>query len=105
MKIDYQYSGGFFYLELEYHQDTRELLPEVAQEICHLVESAQVFEIDPEKIAPTPQSLPDITLYQVSLADGSRQISFECDDVTAPVALRPLLARLRGLALDSRNIQ
>jgi hypothetical protein len=69
-----------------------------------LVENARVFEIDPLKITPAPKGLPDITLYQLSLSDGPKKISFQCNDITAPQSLRPLLARLRVLALKSRVI-
>jgi hypothetical protein len=103
MKIHYECSGGFINLQLEYHVDTADLNQELAEELLNLVKSSNVFDIRPGDIAPTSDGPPDVFYYQLSLSAPGKQISLSCNDVTAPVELRPLLARLQELALDQRR--
>lgn len=103
MRIHYECSGGFINLQLEYHVDTADLNQELAEELLKLVESSNVFDIQPSEVAPMSDGPPDVFFYQLSLSEGGKQISLSCNDVTAPVELRPLLARLQELALDQRR--
>lgn len=102
MKIHYKGSGGIINLQLEYHADTDELDQDLAEDLLDLVESANAFEIQPSDIAPTSDGPPDVFYYELQLSDPGRQISLTCNDVTAPVELRPLLARLQELAMEQR---
>jgi hypothetical protein len=103
MKIDFVSSGGFANLMLEYHDNTEELPAELGQELRDLVESAGVFDLQPEEVAPNQAGPPDVIQYQLSVMEGNRQTSITCNDVTAPPSLRPLLSRLRQLAIQQRR--
>ncbi|HEX6305140.1 MAG TPA: protealysin inhibitor emfourin [Anaerolineales bacterium] len=103
MKIDFESSGGFANLMLEYRANTEDLPAELGEELRDLVESAGVFDIRAEEVAPTQAGQPDVIQYQLSVTEGSRQTTITCNDVTAPPSLRPLLSRLRELAIQQRR--
>lgn len=103
MRIHYESAGGFINLNLEYHVDTAELNQDLAEELMNLVETSKVFSINPSDVAPKSNGPPDVIFYQLSISDEGRQISLSCNDVTAPIELRPLLARLQELAMDQRR--
>jgi len=81
MHIDYECSGGYANIRLEYHTNTDELPQEVANELLSLVE----------------------TSYRLSLYEGTWKKSLYLNDVTAPATLQPLLARLQELAWEQRR--
>lgn len=103
MQIDFESSGGYANLRLTYRADTNELPQELAEELLSLVENSSVFQLQQSEVAPKSAGPPDVFLYQLSLHEGSRQISLSFNDVTAPASLRPLLARLRQLAIEQRR--
>lgn len=100
MRIDFEFSGGYANLRFEYHANTDELPEEVAKELLGLVESSGIFEIQQSEVATTSAGPPDVFFYRLSLYDAGRRISLSFNDVTAPVALHPLLALLRKLAIE-----
>jgi hypothetical protein len=103
MRIDFECSGGYVPLHLTYHADTDDLPQVLAEELLELVESSGVFDLQPSEVAPTSTGPPDVILYQLSVSDGGRKTSLSVNDVTAPAELRPLLGRLRQLALEQRR--
>lgn len=103
MRIDFESSGGYVGLQLAYHVDTAGLPPELAGELHELVEQSGVFNLDAQEMQPSGDGPPDVLTYQLSVAEGGRRVSLTCNDVTAPPALQPLLARLRQLALQQKK--
>ncbi len=99
MRIDFECSGGYAGLQLEYHVDTDELPQELAEKLLSLVERAAVFDLQPEKVAPEIPDIPDVLSYRLTLHEGDRMISLSLNDITAPDSLRPLLSFLHELAL------
>lgn len=103
MQIDFESSGGYANLRLTYRGNTDELPQELAEELLRLVENSSVFQLQQSEVAPKSAGPPDVFFYRLSLHEGSRQISLSFNDFTAPVSLRPLLARLRQLAIEQRQ--
>ncbi len=99
MHIDFTCSGGFANLRLTYHGDSNELPQDVAEEFSRLVESSGFFDTKQTDLASNSTRYPDVFNYRVSLSDSQRHNSLSCNDVTAPVSLRPLLSFLQKLAL------
>jgi hypothetical protein len=104
MQIDFGSSGGVANIELTYQADTNTLPPEQARELERLVESAGVFDLDQDDAnLRVAVGRADVITYRLSLNDGNRQTTLWLNDVTAPASVRPLLAELRRLALESRR--
>lgn len=100
MHIVFRSSGGFVPLELAYSVDTEQLPDDRARELADLVAQADVWDL--AQPGPTPGAM-DATSYWLRVQDGARVRQLEVDDASAPAPLRPLLARLRGLALEERR--
>ena len=100
MRIDFEGSGGFAGLRMAYHADTDNLPQETAAELLALVESSGVRHLQQSDLASPQTGPPDVFSYRLSLSEGGEGKSLSFNDVTAPPALRPLLALLRKLALD-----
>lgn len=100
MRIDFECSGGYANLRLDYRGDTDDLPRELAEELLRLVESSRFFELQQSDISPTSTGPPDVFSYRLSLLEGTRQKSLSFTDVTASPSLHPLLALLRKLALN-----
>lgn len=99
MRIDFKCSGGFANLRLNYLAETDDIPTELAQELQGLVTQANFFDIEANQ-ATRGFSPPDVFSYQIYLSDGGKQKVLNCNDVTAPKSLRPLLKRLRKLAME-----
>ena len=102
MRIDFECSGGFANLRLAYRADTDTLSQELAGELAQLVNSSGFFELDQASLASKAAGPPDVFFYRLSISAGNRQQTLSFNDVTAPVALHPLLALLRRLAVDQK---
>lgn len=102
MRIDFECSGGYANLELAYRVETTELPPELASELESAVEGSCLLDLDEQALAPGPSRFPDAISYRLFVQDGDRSRTAAVDDITAPEALRTLLARLRQLALQQR---
>jgi hypothetical protein len=104
MQIDFASSGGVSNQELVFVADTATLPEQQAKELERLIESSKVFEIEQSDANPgVTVGRADVITYRVSLSDGERQTTLWLNDVTAPVAMRPLLAFLQDLALERKN--
>mgnify|MGYP003575593418 FL=1 len=104
MQIDFASSGGVSNQELMFVADTAAMSEREAKEVERLIESSGVFEIEQSDVNPNVTiGRADVITYRISLTDGERQNTLWMNDVTAPVALRPLLAFLQELALKHKN--
>jgi hypothetical protein len=104
MQIDFASSGGFANLELAYRAETNTLSEEQAKELESLVESSGVFDLQQSEVTPeVTVGRADIISYRIFVSDGSRQNTLWLNDITAPASVRPLLARLRKLALEQKR--
>jgi hypothetical protein len=104
VRIDFEMSGGYGGLfaaqPLRLQLDTEELPAAVRDELATLVddsgllqaENTRTFERGPQR---------DALQYRVTISDGQAK-SFALDDATAPVAARPLLERLKSMAIEKR---
>lgn len=99
MRINFECSGGYVGLNLKYQVDTNELPPKLADELLKLVESSNVFNLQPSEVAPKEAGPPDVFSYRLTLYSGDKKISLSLNDITAPDSLRPLLSFLQELAL------
>ncbi len=104
MQIDFASSGGVSNRELVFVADTAMMSEQEAKEVERLIESSGVFEIEQNDVNPNVTiGRADVITYRISLTDGERQTTLWLNDVTAPVALRPLVAFLQDLALKHKN--
>jgi hypothetical protein len=100
MRIDFRSTGGFVPLDLAYSADTEQLPPDLARELTELVERADLWAAaEPPARGPAP----DAAGYWLRVRDGGRMRELTVDDASAPAALRPLLGRLRRLAVEQRG--
>ena len=100
MRIDFRSSGGFVPLELQYSVDTEQLTEDRARELTDLVAQADVWGVPEQASVPAP---PDASSYWLRVLDGQRVRQLAVNDANAPASLRPLLTRLRRLALEQRG--
>ncbi len=104
MQIDFASSGGVSNRELVFVADTSTMSEREAKEVERLIESSGIFEIEQNDVNPNVTiGRADVITYRISLTDGERQNTLWMNDVTAPVALRPLLTFLQELALKQKN--
>jgi len=104
MQIDFSSSGGVTNQELAFVADTVTMSEREAKEVERLVESSGVFEMEQSDVNPSVTvGRADVITYRISLSDGKRQTTLWLNDVTAPVAVRPLLAYLQDLALHQKK--
>jgi hypothetical protein len=104
MQIDFASSGGFANLQLNYQIDSSSLPEEQSKELESLVESSGVFNLKQDDVnSNTAIGRADVITYRLTLSDGSRQTTLWMNDVTAPASVRPLLAHLRKLAVESKK--
>ncbi|HJR81554.1 MAG TPA: protealysin inhibitor emfourin [Anaerolineales bacterium] len=104
MQIDFSSSGGFANIELAYRGDTNTMPEAQAREVERLVESSGVFDLDQDDLNSNAAiGRADVISYRLTLAEGPRQTTLWMNDVTAPASIRPLLGRLRKLALEQKK--
>lgn len=104
MQIDFASSGGITNLQLNYRADTNSLPEEQAQELTRLVESSGALGLEQEDVNPNVAvGRADVISYRLSLSEGPRQSTLWFNDLSAPAAVRPLLAYLRKLALEQQK--
>lgn len=104
MQIDFATSGGVVNQELTYQADTNTLPERVSKELESLVDSSGVFELQQNDVNPNVTvGRTDMISYRLTLSDGTRQTTLWMNDVTAPAAVRPLLAFLRDLAIEQKG--
>jgi Emfourin len=100
MRIDFRSTGGFVPLDLHYSADTEQLPGNLAAELTDLVAQADLWGAVAHEAHATA---PDASSYRLRVQDGSRVRELAVDDASAPASVRPLLARLRRLALEQRR--
>lgn len=103
MRIDFESSGGYANLQLEYNTDTDALPAQLSEELEGLVASSGIRDLSATEFANARSNRPDVISYQLTLTEDGARKSFNLDDVTAPPSLRPLLSRLYQLAIQSRQ--
>jgi hypothetical protein len=104
MQIDFASSGGFANLQLAYQADTKALTEAQAKELERLVESSGVFDLEQDDLnTDATVGRTDVISYRLSISDSARQRTLWLNDVTAPASVRPLLEKLRKLALEQRR--
>jgi hypothetical protein len=103
MLIEFECSGGYANLRLRYRANTDELPPEVATDLRQLVDRSGIMGLRAAELAPKSPGPPDALHYRVTISQAGAVQSVEVSDITAPSALRPLLARLQELALEHRR--
>lgn len=102
MRIAFECSGGYANLHLSWVGDTEQLPEEVARDLEREVAESLLWEIDQPQGDPDAGP-PDVFTYRLTVHDGPRHKTVEATDVTAPPSLRPLLSKLRKLALKERG--
>ena len=104
MQIDFASSGGFANLQLNYRADTNTMPEGHAQELTSLVESSGVFDLEQDEVNPSVTvGRADMITYRLTLSEGSKQTTLWMNDMSAPASVRPLLAYLRKLAIESKK--
>jgi emfourin len=98
MRIDFECAGGYGGLQLRFKGDTRELPPDVADDLERAVAESGIWDLGERDLAGE-DGPPDVFSYRLSLWDGDNSANLSVTDVTAPQSIRPLLAILRKLAL------
>lgn len=104
MQIDFASSGGFANLQLNYRADTNSMPQDQTKELASLVESSGVFDLKQEDVnLSVTVGRADVISYRLTVSDGPKQNTLWLNDVTAPASVRPLLAYLRKLAIESKK--
>jgi hypothetical protein len=107
MRIDFECSGGYAGLRLSYTVDTNTIESELAAELEGAVKRSGMFnnsgaqDESTIRLSEEPRGgPPDVMTYRLIVDDEGRRSSATLTDVTAPTSLRPLLSRLRKLAIE-----
>ena len=103
MRIDFECSGGYANLRLDYHANTDELPEDLRKELLTLVESSGFLDLEEDEVTPRKPGPPDVFSYLLSVSGGPRDKTLSFTDVTVPAELHPLLRRLRELAVSERT--
>ncbi|MDH3597663.1 MAG: hypothetical protein OEU09_21270 [Rhodospirillales bacterium] len=106
MHIEFEFSGGYGGLfaakPLGYRVETDELPDEVRDKLLALIRDSGVLELKPAQATGGPGPQRDVFTYSLTIGEGAAAKSFAFDDASAPPAVRPLLSRLRELAVEQR---
>lgn len=103
MFIEFECSGGYANLRLRYRANMEELPPEVAADLRQLVERTGIMGLNAAEFAPKSPGPPDVLRYRITISQAGTVQSLDMSDITAPPALRPLLARLQELAVAQKR--
>ena len=103
MRIEFHSSGGYMNLSLNYVIDSEVLPHDLADELQKLVDQANFFNIQQTTLGSHTGGPPDVLSYRLSISSPIHNRTIECNDVTAPKALLPLLGRLQELALQEQS--
>jgi hypothetical protein len=102
MRITFESSGGYAGLSLSWIGDTEKLPKDVAGDLEREVADSRIFEIEQPQGDPEAGP-PDVFSYRLTVQDGPKHQMLAVTDVTAPPSIRPLLSKLRKLALTDRG--
>ena len=103
MHIDYQCSGGYGGLRLAYKGETDALPAAEAKLLLDLVETANVFELDPKQVSQKSRNIPDDFTCRLTLSMAGKQKTLSFNELGAPETLRRLSVHLRKLAIKKQN--
>ncbi len=103
MRIDYQCSGGFGGLRLAYKGETDALPDDEAKMLLDLIETANVFELDPNQVSQKTRNIPDDFTCRLTLSMAGRKKTLSFNELGAPETLRRLSAHLRKLAIKKQS--
>ncbi|MCP1399143.1 MULTISPECIES: protealysin inhibitor emfourin [Bacillus] len=102
MEINFTSHGGFANLQLVYNVETNKLPTKISKKIQNIINKYQIWEIN-DTITEKHTSLPpSIFYYELLLKDNDKKKNFICNDLNAPVELRPLLTFLQELAINHK---
>ena len=102
LQIRFECEGGCADLRLQYHVNIDNLDPNLKKEVLALIEESRLFE-QQHASETKVQAASDVVYYKLTLADGEKRQSLECNDVTAAPSVRPLLSLLKQLALEEEG--
>ena len=88
MHIDYQCSGGFGGLRLAYKAETDAMPAAEARMLLDLIESANVFDLNPEQVSGKSRNIPDDFSCRLTLSGAGTNITLSFKEVGAPETLR-----------------
>ncbi|MBW4654235.1 MAG: hypothetical protein KME20_14545 [Kaiparowitsia implicata GSE-PSE-MK54-09C] len=100
MHIDFKTSGGFANLRLQCSVDTATLLPNDAEELDSLVAQSNVLGLNQAELDAVPGLFPDVMTYELTVQVGDRTQQLRMTDISMPASVRPLVQRLRSLAIQ-----
>jgi hypothetical protein len=103
MRIQFERQGGYAGLRLAYGTELEALPAQAAAELRALIEAAGLLDTPCPFTSASSAGPPDVMSYRLTVHDGEHACDLTFNDVTAPAALRPLLARLVELAIASRR--
>ena len=103
MRIDYQCSGGFGGLRLVYKGETDALPDAEAKMLLDLIESANVFELNPKQVSQKSRNIPDDFTCRLTLSMAGKKKILSFNELGAPETLRRLSVHLRKLAIKKQS--
>src|SRR5437016_1368054 len=99
MKITFERTGGFGGLRISKTIETESLAPAERESLEKAVDAAGFFEMPPVVSAPGQEGN-DRFQYRITIEKGDRQHTVEAGEAAVPERMRPLLDRLRQLAVQ-----
>ena len=103
MYIEYNCSGGLGGLRLTYQGETDAMPAAEAKMLLDLIEAANVFGLNPEKVSQQSRNIPDDFNCRLTLSTAQKKRSLSFNELSAPENLRRLSAHLRKLALKKQS--
>ena len=97
LQIEFQRSGGVTGIPIEKTVDAGELPPAEAEELCRLVDRADLPSMAQRAGGP-PGGRPDRFQYDLAVTMGDRQYRVTVHEPDIPANMKPLIDRLNDLA-------
>ena len=101
--IGYNCSGGFGGLRLAYKAEIDAMPAAEARMLLDLIESANVFDLNPEQVSRKSRNIPDDFRCRLTLSAAGRKKTLSFNELGAPETLRRLSAYLRKLAVKKQG--
>jgi hypothetical protein len=103
MYIEYNCSGGFGGLRLAYKAETDAMPAAEARMLLDLIESANVFDLNPEQVSRKSRNIPDDFSCRLTLSAAGKKKTLSFNELGAPETLRRLSVYLRKLAIKKQS--
>lgn len=103
MHIDYQCSGGFGGLRLDYKGETDALPAAEAKMLLDLIEAANVFGLKQKQVSQKSRNIPDDFVCRLTLSKAGKTKTLAFNELGAPETLRRLSVHLRKLAIQKQG--